>query len=95
METTLKDYLEENDDEDFYFKWEVKNVDYGQVEHHIIINDKVENEYVEEVHIQKTLEVDHYLALLKEVGFNNVNIYSDFDEYHQDCQRVIFVCKKG
>lgn len=94
MENILKDYLEENDDPDFYFKWKVDSLGYGHVVHHVEIIDKIENEHVSEEHIQKTLTVDEYKNMLLEVGFKDIEIYSDFGEYHDDCERVIFVCRK-
>lgn len=95
MEIILKDYLEENDEPDFYFKWAVKKLDYGKVVHHVEIIDKVENEHVDEKHIQKTLEVHEYIKMLNDVGFNDVQLYSDFADYKENCERIIFVCKKG
>ena len=39
--------------------------------------------------------LEQYKEWLSECGFNNVEIYSDFEEYQENCERVIFVCRKG
>lgn len=95
MNVILKDYIEENDDPDFYFKWQVKNIDNGFVKHTVIINDKTENEHVVEEHLQRTWNIEEYLTLLKESGFHHIEIYSDFHEYENQCERIIFICRKG
>ena len=95
MNVILKDYIEENDDPDFYFKWQVKNIADGFVRHTVIINDKTENEHVIEEHLQKTWDIDEYQKLLKKSGFHHIEIYSDFHEYEDQCERVIFICRKG
>ena len=30
-----------------------------------------------------------------EIGFIDIKYYSDFEEYNEDCERIIFVCRKG
>lgn len=94
MNVILKDYHEEEDDEDFVFSWYVKHIEDGYVHHHIYIEDKIENEKVEEDHYQKTYPLSQYLYWLHEVGFQNIEYYSDFHTYHEDCERIIFVCRK-
>ena len=42
METILKDYDEENDEDDFYFHWHVDRISKGYVKHSVEIIDKVE-----------------------------------------------------
>ncbi|MGN1182255.1 MAG: class I SAM-dependent DNA methyltransferase [Faecalibacillus sp.] len=94
MEVILHNYIEENDDEDFYFLWKVEHIDYGYIKHTVKIHDKIENDHVFEEHFQKTLDLDVYLDLLKKSGFKNIELYSDFNEYKNNCERVIFVCRK-
>lgn len=94
MNVILKDYCEKEDDEEFAFEWNVELLDEGYVHHHVYIEDKIEHEIVDEEHYQKTYSVAQYLYWLKEVGFEKIEYYSDFDEYHDDCERVIFVCRK-
>ncbi len=93
-DTTLKDYNEENEDDEFLFSWRVENIDSGHIKHYINIVDKVENEQVNEIHVQRTYTPDTYIKMLKKAGFNSVKMYSDFGEYNTECQRIIFVCKK-
>ena len=33
--------------------------------------------------------------LLEKVGFKEIEVYSDFNVYNEECERNIFVCKKG
>lgn len=95
METILKDYDEENDEDDFYFHWHVDRISKGYVKHSVEIIDKVENDRVYEEHYQKTYDVETYIELLEKIGFKNIKLYSDFSKYGIECERVIFVCQKG
>lgn len=90
----LADYHEEENDDEFYFCWDVKKVDEGLIEHYIKIVDKTTNDQMSETHLQQTYSLDTYLNLLKEVGFKKIEIFSDFKEYQENCERVIFVCYK-
>ena len=91
----LKDYDEENDEDDFYFHWHVDRISKGYVKHSVEIIDKVENDQVYEEHYQKTYDVETYIELLEKIGFKNIKLYSDFSKYDTECERVIFVCQKG
>ncbi len=95
MNEILKDYHEYQDDEEFTFRWDVDFIEDGFVHHQIYIEDKIENDKVEESHYQKTFSLSQYLYWLRDVGFENVQYYSDFEEYHDQCERIIFVCRKG
>ena len=90
----LKDYDEENDEDDFYFHWHVDRISKGYVKHSVEIIDKVENDRVYEEHYQKTYDVETYIELLEKIGFKNIKLYSDFSKYGTECERVIFVCQK-
>jgi SAM-dependent methyltransferase len=94
MQTILHNYEEENDEDDFYFHWIVTSLGEGKISHQVEIIDKENNEHVKETHIQQTYSVAIYTQLLQAVGFNNIAMYSDFDTYQENCERVIFVCKK-
>lgn len=87
-------YFEKEDEEDFYFEWSVKKIGYGKVEHHVIIKDKIENEEVDEYHIEQTYSTSEYIELLKIAGFNRIQCYSDFKDYDEEGHRVIFVVRK-
>lgn len=95
MNHILKDYHEHEEDEDFIFDWQVDWIEDGFVHHHLYIEDKLENDVVNEDHYQKTYTVSQYLYWLSEAGFENIQYYSDFGAYHQDCERIIFICQKG
>jgi len=91
----LKDYLEEEYDDDFSFYWKTDFIESGYIHHYVKIEDKENNENVEENHYQKTYHHDIYMNLLHDAGFQNIEIYSDFKEFNEECERIIFVCKKG
>ena len=91
----LKDYDEENDEDDFYFHWHVDRISKGYVKHSVEIIDKVENDRVYEEHYQKTYDVETYIDLFEKIGFKHIKLYSDFSKYDTECERVIFVCQKG
>ena len=91
----VKDYDEENDEDDFYFHWHVDRISKGYVKHSVEIIDKVENDRVYEEHYQKTYDVETYIELLEKIGFKNIKLYSDFSKYDTECERVIFICQKG
>ena len=94
MNVILDQYSEKEEDEEFVFEWRVDKIDDGYVHYHVYIEDKQESEKVDEDHYQKTYSVNQYLYWLKEAGFSQVDYYSDFHEYHDDCERIIFVCQK-
>lgn len=94
MNTILKNYREDEEDEEFTFQWYVDLIDNGYVHHHVYIHDKIENEIVEEDHYQKTFSIDCYIQWLNDVGFKHIQYYSDFKEYQEECERIIFVCRK-
>lgn len=94
MDVILKDYHEKEEDEEFIFDWSVENISEGYIHHHVYIEDKKEHDIVDEDHYQKTYPVSQYLYWLHEAGFQNIEYYSDFTTYHDDCERIIFVCRK-
>lgn len=94
MNVILKDYKEDQEDEEFSFHWHVDQIDDGYVHHYVYIEDKGEHEIVEENHYQKTYSIEQYMEWLHQAGFYNIEYYSDFEQYHEDCERIIFVCKK-
>lgn len=94
IDETFLDYKEEEKDEDFYFKWEVKKVGPGKIHHTIQIDDYENDEHVKEEHDQCTLSVETYEEMLKKAHFNYIKIFSDFKDYDSNDDRVIFVVKK-
>ena len=91
----LNDYHEQEEDDEFKFQWDVKVTEPGSVVHHVYIEDKVENEIVNEKHYQRTFSVAQYKEWLVKAGFTDINCFSDFEEYKEECERIIFVCTKG
>lgn len=88
----LDDYHEKNEDEDFFFSWDVESDHKGGITHHIIIDE--DGHHVDETHRQKTLPVEEYVKMLRKAGFKSIAYYSDFGEYKEECERIIFVVKK-
>ncbi len=95
MDHILKNYQEKEEDDDFIFQWSVETIDSGFVHHYIYIHDKIEDEIVEEHHYQRTFKVEQYLEWLKKIGFEDIKYYSDFHKYNEECERIIFICRKG
>ena len=94
MNNILNNYQENEEDDDFLFQWHIEHIDNGFIHHYVYIHDKIENEIVEEHHYQKTFAIEQYLEWLKEAGFIHIDYYSDFNEYKEECERIIFVCRK-
>lgn len=94
MNNILNNYQENEEDDDFLFRWHVEHIDNGFVHHYVYIHDKIENDIVEEHHYQKTFAIEKYLEWLKQAGFIHIDYYSDFNEYKEECERIIFVCRK-
>ncbi len=94
IDVTFKNYVEENKDEDFYFKWTVNKEGEGKIHHHVIIDDFENDDHVDEDHYQQTYSVESYKTWLKEAGFKHIELYSDFKEYNDQDDRVLFVVKK-
>lgn len=90
MNVLFKDYLEEEENEDFYFYWKVKKTGEYQITHYVIIEDLTEDTRMEEKHVQESYPIGLYIKELKRIGFNSVDFYDDF----QDNQRIIIVAKK-
>lgn len=91
---TLKNYHEQQSDDEFSFEWKVNHLDVAKIKHDIKIHDKVEDVKIHEEHYQSILPVEVYIEMLNKIGFKSIDLYSDFDEYQEECQRVIFVCRK-
>lgn len=95
VEHVINDYHEAESDDEFDFNWDTKYLGDGLVEHFVKILNKETGELVNEHHIQKTFPVETYRELLEKAGFGDIELYSDFQEYQPECQRVIFVARKG
>ena len=88
----LNDYYEIIDEDDFHFEWHSTTDGNGLVTHDVTIAD--DGETFHEQHIQRTLSNDVYHQLLKSAGFDRIEMYSDFDEYKDECERIIYICRK-
>ena len=58
---------------------------------------KILDEKGEKVEIAAPVDVRIDLAdkeMLKKAGFLDIEVYSDFEDYHEKCERLIFICKK-
>ncbi len=95
MNHILNDYHEHSEDEDYIFDWKVELIEKGFVKHQVYIEDRIENDIVNETHYQKTYDIKQYIDWLNEIGFHNITYYGDFGKYYEKCERIIFVCQKG
>lgn len=86
----FKNYIEEDENEDFYFYWKVKKTDEFQITHYVIIEDLNEDVRLEEKHVQESYPIDWYIKALKEIGYKDIQINETF----QENQRVVFLVKK-
>jgi len=86
----FKNYVEEDESEDFYFYWSVKKTATNQITHFVVIEDLNEDIRVEEKHVQESYPIENYINALKEIGFNHI----EYSETFQENQRVVFVAKK-
>lgn len=59
----LDDYHEKNEDEDFFFSWDVESDHKGGITHHIIIDE--DGHHVDETHRQKHFLLKNMLRCLK------------------------------
>lgn len=90
MNVLFKNYLEEEENEDFYFYWKVKKTDQYQITHYVIIEDLNEDIRLEEKHIQESYPIDWYVKELNRIGFTSIEHHDTF----QENQRIVFVARK-
>lgn len=69
IDVTFENYVEENEDEDFYFYWKVfKSAPY-QITHYVAIEDLNEDVRMEEKHIQESYPYTWYTTELEALGY--------------------------
>ena len=95
METILKDYDEENDEDDFYFHWHVDRISKGYVKHSVEIIDKVENDRVYEEHYQKRNDVETYIELLEKIGLKILSYIVIFLNMVLNVKELYLYVKRG
>ena len=86
----FKNYIEEDENDDFYFYWKVKKTDDYQITHYVIIEDLNDDIRLEEKHIQESYPIEWYVKALKDIGFKDIQVNESF----QENQRVVFLVKK-
>jgi len=91
---TFYDYKEEFEDQEAYFYWHVKKIAEGSIEHFVIIEDKEDDSRMEEKHIQTTYDPSFYCKLLEKTGFQNIQIYGEFEELKPTSERIILIARK-
>lgn len=94
VNNVFTNYHEHYEEDDFYFDWQVKKTGEGKIQHHVIIHDYENKCDVDEIHVQQTYSVDEYVKQLNRCRFSDIQIYSDFKEYDEKDDRVIFVVTK-
>ena len=86
----FKNYIEEDENEDFYFYWKVKKTNEYQITHYVIIEDLNEDVRMEEKHVQESYPIEWYVKALKEIGYKDIT----YNETFQENERVVFKIKK-
>lgn len=86
----FKNYIEEDESEDFYFFWKVKKTNDYQITHYVIIEDLNDDVRMEEKHIQESYPIEWYVKALQEIGFKEIT----YNESFQENERVVFKIKK-
>lgn len=102
LKTTLGNNTYGESMEDLVYLWE----NYFDDEHkeltmdvNFFIKNEEKDTYMrfEETHIQKAHDPLKLTRFLEDIGFKNINVYSDFDispGYNNECQRVFISCNK-
>ena len=86
----FKNYIEEDENEDFYFFWKVKKTNEYQITHYVIIEDLNDDVRMEEKHIQESYPIEWYVKALQEIEFKEIT----YTESFQENERVVFKIKK-
>lgn len=88
--------------DEFAYIWDCTKGDKtGEMDHHITFFVKTTDQYYErftETHHQKTLEIEQYEEMLKNIGFSKIEFYSDFKIENtilrNEAERIFIVAKK-
>ena len=67
----FKNYIEEDENDDFYFYWKVTKTDNYQITHYVIIEDLNDDIRLEEKHIQESYPIEWYMKALKDIDTVN------------------------
>ncbi|MGY3765318.1 class I SAM-dependent DNA methyltransferase [Vagococcus vulneris] len=100
IEEMFKEYSYHYQTDDFAFLWEsYPGVNEFSVEHFLTFFIKETDDRfvrVDELHEERTYELDTYISLLQDAGFSSVDICADFtdDAPQDDSTRWFFVCYK-
>lgn len=100
MNEHFSEYSYHYQTDDFAFLWESYPGDYEHsVEHFLTFfiqeSDGLFKRY-DELHEERTYDIETYQALLKDVGFSDVKVYADFEDSQptDESARWFFVCEK-
>lgn len=85
-------YDEVFEEKDFKYRWQVSLINKNTIKHQIEI--EKDGKIMNEEHFEYTYEVKTYLKLLKEAGFSQIKVYTDFDYQGEiSGDRYLFVVK--
>jgi SAM-dependent methyltransferase len=100
IDHVFPNYSFHENEEDFAFLWD----SYPGEKSHSIVHEltffvKNEEEHFnryDEIHQERTYEIDYYQMMLESSGFMNVKVYADFEDHvpKPTSERIFFVCKK-
>ncbi|MFB1050749.1 class I SAM-dependent methyltransferase [Paraliobacillus sp. JSM ZJ581] len=103
VENDLKDNIYSEMYEDMGYVWFCEAASYpGEMYHDMtfFVKDKEQYDRFDEQHHQRTFPTNTYLTWLKNVGFDIIGIYADFDttcitaEQADHAQRIFIICEK-
>ncbi len=95
-DTLFADYHEQQDEVDYFLKWDVQKINDTVIEHHVVFKDYLDHFELDEVHQQMILDASYYIELLEKNGFIVVNHLLDFKPFtnQKKGERHIIVAQK-
>jgi SAM-dependent methyltransferase len=102
IEDVFPGYSYHENDENFAFLWDsFKGEEPYSITHELTFFIRDDDEYeefsrVDEIHHERTYTLEQYQMMLESAGFNNVEIFADFEDEkpNEESLRWFFVCRK-
>lgn len=100
MEEVFSEYSYHYQTDEFAFLWEsYPGEEDLSIEHFLtffVSDKKGKFERFDELHEERTYEIETYKTLLKEAGFESIEVFADFEDVQPDeeSKRWFFVCQK-
>jgi SAM-dependent methyltransferase len=100
VESVFTDYSFHDDFDDLTYIWDIETdttPDATIIKHYLsfFIKDHEHYSRLDEVHTQMAFPISYYLTVLKEVGFKEIKVLSDFQPgINSEAAKYIIICKK-